>query len=86
MRLLGAVVLAFPLWFGGGCASATQTAEDAGVDLSAGNCDHATLFTSCSAQCHEPVCVVSKVMCVGSDYVCDCASVQPCGPDMRQSD
>ena len=82
MRFLGAVAFALVM----GCASATPTAQDAGVDLAPGIATRPRSSRSCSAQCHEPVCVVSKVMCVGSDYVCDCASVQPCGADMRQAD
>jgi hypothetical protein len=70
----------------GACASASSSAEDAGVDLTVGHCDPATLFPSCADQCHEPVCVVSAAMCSGSDWVCDCTMVQPCGPDMRLAD
>lgn len=83
MRFLAVAALAAAV----GCASAsTSGAKDAGIDMTVGHCDQATLFTSCSEQCHEPVCVVSSVMCSGSDWVCDCGSVQPCGSDMRASD
>lgn len=82
MRFLAAAALAGMV----GCASASSTAEDAGVDMTVGHCDSATLFSSCSDQCHEAVCVVSTVMCAGTDWVCDCTQVQPCGADMRQAD
>ena len=83
MRWLVVAVLATAV----GCASASSTAQDAGVDLTVGHCDQAMLFSSCSDQCHEPVCVVSTATCaVSGDWVCDCTQVQACGADMRVSD
>ncbi len=61
-----------------GCASGKSEPADAGVDLTVGHCDATTLFSSCSTQCHEPVCVVTTAMCVGTDWVCDCSDVQAC--------
>jgi hypothetical protein len=81
MRFLAGVALAFVV----GCASPGSAPADASVDL-AGHCDSTMLFASCSTQCHEPVCVVTTAMCVGSDWVCDCTAVQACGVDMRVAD
>ena len=61
-----------------GCASAHTTEADAGVDMTEGHCDSTMLFPSCSQQCHEAVCVVESAMCVGTDWVCDCAQVSAC--------
>ena len=74
MRLL--CVAAFSLL--AACASATQGPADAGADLSVSHCDPKTLFTSCSDQCHEPICIVASAMCVGGDWVCDCSQTGPC--------
>lgn len=82
MRWVAAAALAFVV----GCASANQAPADASVDLTAGNCDRATLFAACSAQCKMPVCIVATAMCVGTDWVCDCAQTGPCGADMRSAD
>jgi hypothetical protein len=60
------------------CASATQGTPDAGADLSVGQCDPKTLFSSCSAQCGEPICIVANATCVGSDWQCDCSQTGPC--------
>ena len=68
-----------------GCASATQGSADAGVDLATGTCDPKTLFTSCSDQCHEAVCIVATAMCSGGNWVCDCNQVGPC-KDLSPSD
>jgi len=83
MRFLAVAALAAAV----GCASAsTSGAKDAGVDMTIGHCDSSTLFASCSDQCGKPVCVVSSAMCAGSDWVCDCNAVQPCGSDMHAAD
>jgi hypothetical protein len=82
MRFLAVVAL---LWCAG-CSSAKPAPQDAGVDLTVGNCDPTMVFSSCSAQCHVPVCVVSTATCVGTQWMCDCTQVQACGLDMFGSD
>ena len=79
---MAAAALAFLV----GCAAATNAPMDASVDLTSGSCDPKTLFATCSAQCNMPVCIVASAMCVGTNYVCDCAQTGPCGADMRQAD
>jgi hypothetical protein len=70
------------------CASASTTPMDAGPDLFAGGtCNPQTLFSSCSAQCGMPICVVQSATCsAANEWVCDCSKTGPCGPDMRLSD
>jgi hypothetical protein len=82
MRWIAAAALALVA----GCASPTDAPMDAGVDLTVNKCDPKTLFTACSAQCNMPICIVQSAMCVGSDWVCDCAKTGPCGADMRRAD
>ena len=81
MRFLAAAALTFAI----GCASSGKP-SDAGVDLTVGHCDPSTLFSSCSDQCHEAVCVVSTAMCNGTDWVCDCTAVQACPADLSGVD
>ncbi|HEX8950288.1 MAG TPA: hypothetical protein VF997_03835 [Polyangia bacterium] len=81
-RWLAALVLAFVA----GCASATQAPVDASVDLTMGHCDQSTLFSSCSAQCNMPICIVARATCMDSQWVCDCTQTGPCGADMRHAD
>jgi hypothetical protein len=73
MRWLWAVAVALTI----GCAS-SQAPTDAGVDLSAGNCDPQQLFTQCSQQCGMPVCIVGAATCSGTSWVCDCSLTGPC--------
>ena len=67
------------------CASANQVPADASVDLTVGKCDPTTLFTACSDQCHMPICVVASAMCMGTQWICDCAQTGPCH-DMSPAD
>jgi len=67
------------------CASATQGAADAGVDLSVGKCDPKQIFAACSDQCHMPICIVATASCMGTQWICDCTQTGPCH-DMRAAD